>query len=677
MRAEEIDDIPHAPYVKGKNFLPNPIVVNGIPDYADGVKNPKIIGTPDYEIFWQEQIYRCINGYQTGGIFLPGRFYYYMNFNSMLTINGVITPDFCDLHLELCYIIEWCKKNQKNLVIGKKRRAGVSEFTQKAVIDHGFRFNEVYQGGIAAGQKKYAEDFMTKWSDSESLLVPELKVNTLLKNPDEVVSGYKITENGKDVEKNNGCKLLVRTMHNNPNMFKGLFLNDAVAEESGEFEHLIEWIAATEDCLVDGDVQVGTFYIYGTGGRIEKGSKDFKIVWENPDEYNCVKFLIAGDRFKKPFYGGATRNGKDISVIPNLLKKYKAYQCVGMEDREAALEHIKKKRIELKKGKLEKYLKYCQNNPLDESEIFRKTNSNDFDTELLNAQDFSINSNKPRYSKYKLEWDRDIDGKIKTPLKVTAHPAKDLDDEKDCILILDGYHPAKQYQNLYVAGIDGYDQDKAASSKSLGAMCVITRKNTFGIPHNMPVAVIRTRPKRKEIFFEMCVKLSVYYDLVRNTLGDLAHSSGLLKTYSEMGCIKYLAPRPTKFESENTQQAHEYWVRLTTYSRPMRTGLMQSAIFDHSTNIWFPDLIKELMDFDETEDDSDNDLADAYGIALMQDVSETAPVRDKKETNQNNPYSFGCWIEENGELVYKEEFVDSNQRSRPDNPEKDFNGFGS
>lgn len=677
MRIEEIDEIPKPPYIKGKGFDAAPVITHGIPDYADGTKNPKVIGTPEYELYWQEQLYRCINGYKTGGIFIPGRFYYYMNFNSMLTINGVINPDFCDLHLQLCYIIEWCKKNQKNLVIGKKRRAGVSEFTQKAVIDYGYRFSLVYQGGIAAGKKIYAEDFMTKWGDSESLLVPEFKINSLINNPNEVISGYEVTEHGKDVEKGNGRKLYIRTMHNDANMFKGLFLNDAVAEESGEFANLCEFISATEDCLVDGDLQVGTLYIYGTGGRIEKGSKDFKIVWENPDEYNCVKFLIAGDRFKKPFYGGATRNGVDISVIPNLLKKYKPYQVIGCEDRETALEHITTKRIQLRKGKLEKYLKYCQNNPIDESEIFRKTSANDFDIELLNAQDYAISSNKPRYSKYKLEWDKDNDNKIKTPLKVIAYPAKELDDEKDCVLILDGYHPVKQYQNIYVGGIDAYDQDKAASSKSLGAMCVITRKNTFGLPHNMPVAVIRTRPKRKEIFFEMCVKLSVYYDLVRNTLGDKAHSSGILATYREFGCMKYLAPRPTKFESENTQQSHEYWVSLNTYSRPMRTGLMQSAIFDHSTNIWFPDLIKELTDFDETEDESDNDLADAYGIALMQDISDTAPPRDNKATSQNNPFSLGCWVEENGELVYKEEFIDSTYQQRPENPEKDFSGFGN
>lgn len=660
-----------APYVKGKGFDPLPLVTNGIPDYADGSKNPKVIGIPEYETFWTEQLYRCINGYNTGGIFIPGRFYYYMNFNNMNTVHGIITPDFCDMHLELCYIIEWCKANGKNLIIGKKRRAGISEFTQKAVIDYGYRFNESYQAGIAAGQKKYAEDFMTKWEDSEALLQSEFRINSLLNNPDEVVSGYELMENGKTTLKNNACKIFVRTMHNNPNMFKGLFLNDVVAEESGEFENLCEFISATNDCLMDGDTQVGTFMIYGTGGNINKGSKDFKKVWENPNDYNAVKYLITGDRFKKPFYGGATRFGKDVSVTPNLLKKYKPYQIIGMEDTEAAMENIMAERDRLKKGELKKYMEHLQNNPINEAEIFRKIFSNNFDIQKINAQQDEITVNKNKYSKWKLEWVTDEKGERVNPLRVKAIPAKDTDDEGDCILILDEYHPDKKYKNLYVGGIDPYDQDKGVS-KSLGAMCVMTRPNTFGIPFNMPVAVICTRPKRKEIFFDMCLKLSVYYDLVGNTLGDKAGSSGIIKWYENHNCMRYLAPRPKKFESMISEQSHEFWVSLTSYSRPLMVGAMQTSIHDYCQNIWFPELINQLGNFDEVEIGSDNDLADAYGIALMQSISVVAAPRDDNAKETEDPFSLGNWItDKNGNVVPAGDF------KRPTNPEEDYEYFGS
>lgn len=669
MRAEDLP-IPQPPYIKGKGFLPNPLIVNGIPAHADVSRNPKVEGTPEYEQFWAEQLYRCINGYNTGGIFLPGRFYYYMNFNAMSTIHGVINPDFCDLHLQLAYVIEYCKQHGKNLIIGKKRRAGISEFTQKAVIDYGWRFQPAYKAGVAAGQKKYAEDFMKKWQTSDALLVNEFKQNILLNNPDEVVSGYKMYEEGKEVKKGIGTEIIVRTMHNNPNMFKGLYLNDAVAEEAGEFENLCEFISATNDCLMDGDTQVGTFFIYGTGGNIAKGSKDFKKVWENPGDYNAVKFLITGDRFKKPFYGGATRYGKDITNVPNLLKQYKPYQIIGCEDREAAMENIMEERARLKKGELKKYLEHLQNNPIDEAEIFRKTFSNNFDVQKLNDQRDEITKARKQYSKYKLDWVLGADGNRLSPLQVKAIPARDTDDEKECVLIHDMYHPDKKYKHLYVGGIDGYDQDKGVS-KSLGAMCVITRNNTYGIPFKMPVAVICTRPKRKEIFFDMCLKLAVYYDLVGNTLGDKAGSSGLINWFKDHGCQKYLAPRPTKFESVNSQQSHEYWLSVNSFSKPMMVGLMQTAIYDYVQNIWFEELIDQLGNYDEVEIGSDNDLADAYGIALVQDVSLNVAPRDDSFMQQEDPFSLNRWeYDKNGNLIPSIEI------QKPEDPEQDFEYFG-
>ena len=668
-RIEELP-IPQIPYIKGKNFCPNPVVVNGIPNYADSLSNPKCVGTPEYEEYWTEQLYRCINGYQTGGIFLPGRFYYYMNFNTMATVSGMITPDFCDMHLQLAYLVEFCKDNNLNLVLPKKRRAGVSEFFQKAVVDYGYRFIPAYHAGVAAGKKTYADDFIKKLKISESLLVPEFKLNQLTKNDEEITSGYEVIENGKPVEKGIKSEIYIRTAHNNPNILKGTYLNDVICEEAGEFDNFKEFYSATKDALTDGGVQVGVMYIFGTGGNINKGSKDFKSIVENLKDVNAVMFVLTGERFKKPYYGGATRKGKVIGITPNLSKLYKPYQLIGCEDTVAAKEDILLEREELKKGELKLYLEHLQNNPLTQAEIFRKMFSNNFDIQKLNAQsDEIVKLISPKYTKYRLEWVLDEKG-VRLP-KVKAVPIKNGEDESEAILILDEHHPKKNTQNLYCAGIDGYDQDKAKSSKSLGAMCVIIRKNTFAGLQLAPVATICTRPARKEIFFDMCLKLAVYYDLVGAVLGDKAGSSGIISWFKDNGFQKYLALRPQKFESENTEQAHEYWVALTKYSRPLMVGLMQTNVYDRVQDIWFPDLIDQLGNFDEVEVDSDNDLADAYGIALMQDASVNAPPRDNTIREKNNPFSLGGW-----EYNDKGVLVPVNEIKRPSNPEKDFDYFG-
>ena len=63
------------PYLKKKGFNPMPVVRGGIPKEADSKLNPRCVGTPAWESFWKDQIYCILNGYQTGGWLLPGRYY--------------------------------------------------------------------------------------------------------------------------------------------------------------------------------------------------------------------------------------------------------------------------------------------------------------------------------------------------------------------------------------------------------------------------------------------------------------------------------------------------------------------------------------------------------------------------------------------------------------------------
>lgn len=1059
--------IPKPPYIKGKGFCCNPIVVNGIPDYADSLKNPKVIGTPEYESWWTEQLYRCINGYNTGGIFIPGRFYYYMNFNSMATVNGIINPDFCDLHLQLAYVIDFCRDNNVNLVMPKKRRAGISEAFQKMEVDYGYRFIPAYHAGVVAGKKTFADDFVKKWKISESLLIPELKINSLSRNDDEIVSGYIVNENGKNVEKGIKTEIYIRTAHSDPNVFKGTYLNAVICEEAGEFENFKEFYSATKDCLTDSGVQVGVMYIFGTGGNINKGSKDFKHVCEKLKDFNAILFVVTGDRFKKPYYGGATTKGKLVGITPSLSKIYKPYQLIGCEDREVSLNEILKERDELKKGELKLYLEHLQNNPISLEEIFRKMFSNKFDIQKINQQSDEIAKLvSPKYSKYKLEWILDSKG-VRTG-KVLPVLLKKGEDDSETVNILDSHHPNHSYQNLYCAGCltlgekvitdsgiknvedvtlddklinaegdlveiknlqtrykhnenvftlkmsntyrtttftkehpiyiskpilnsdktvnehklkfnfinaeylekddwikcpntyygktnddilmywddfdtridrrinnpinnkdfwwlvglwlgdgwcqgkskisfafninesyyinkverivtnlfgkkinsfkqrgngceysvsfgqlnkflnknfgkyasgkkisewvkyinddfklelisgylsadgciskevkrgyystdfvsinlellesiqdilfslgivsnlgklrdakivkfnnresysdckicyklilshhftiqlvnmldrddikvkkidfsnlpvlrkrpkdgcfisedskyiyfkirkievnkysgyvynfecdthtfmcrhitthncDPYDQDEAKSSKSLGGMCVMIRRNSTEGLQMAPIATICTRPKRKEIFFDMCLKLAVYYNLNGSVLGDKAGSSGIITWFKDNGFQRLLALRPTKFESENSEQSHEYWVSLNKTSKPMMIGLMQTNIYDRVQDNWFPDLIDQLGNYDEVEIGSDNDLADAYGIALMQDVSTNVAPRDNSLREKENPFSLGGWeYNKQGVLVPVKDIT-----NRPTNPEQDFDGFG-
>jgi hypothetical protein len=658
--------IPKSPYYKGKKFMDDlcSVAINGIPAYADSRRDPRVIGTVAWENFWKEELWKIYNGVDAGGHHIPGRYYYYLNYNYMSTAKGVITPDMCDLHLELAYVLDYCIENGHNLLLPKARRRGISEALHKMAVDYGWRFSIFKPGvisagfhaGVAAGDKKYTDGFLAKWRYGASILPPELGVKAQLSdNDDEIIAGYHIkNENGYFEKQGTFNTIWARTAGAKSNIYKGEYLNVCISEEIGEHENWFDFYSDTKDCFKVGEEQVGIMIALGTGGKVDKGSKDFKRISEKAEEYNFIEFLITGRRF---YYFGASTHpnslpGNPTTALPpdsQLYDKYKPYQLIGVEDQQLAEKRILLRRKELEKaGDREEYLKELQNNPLNKQEIFRKTNLNDFNSEKMQAQSDAIDLlAMPKYSRYILEWERDEKGMTKIPFKVKLKVATISDPDTSVVYILDAmvglFGDLDRYQSLFVAGIDSYNLDTSTTSKSLGAMVVLLRANKFitTIEGKSPVALIRTRPPRKEKFYEMCLQLTVLFGkhLIGNVLGDI-RSAEICQWWKDWGGEKYLAKRPAKFEAEDTTQTTDYWFSLNRRSRPEMIGVMQTYIEDHIHNCWFKKIIEECQDFDVAATESDNDAADALGIALIQDISCELKPKDNTDNKQDDRFTM-------------------------------------
>jgi len=635
-------NIPRPPYKKNRAFKPAPIRDNGIPRYADATLNPKCVGTPDYQRFWEEELRRILCGYTTGGITIPGRYYYYLNYKKFNVVSGEMYADMCDLHLELAYMIDWCKANGKNFICPKGRRKGLSEAGTCMIVDYGYRFQFAYNAGVAAGRSDYIEDFMKKWTGLDSSIVPEFRLKSI-DNKEIKTAQYKLREGTGWKKGGTMNNIYMRTCFNDPNIFKGLHLNDIIAEECGEFDKIKPFYRASEEDMKRGSKQYGNFWAWGTGGEMGGASKFFEEMWHEYETYNMVRFFVDARRFYFPFYGGAKENGKIVENVPN-LQDMTPDERYGVEDLNAAEDFILKERERLlEAGDIEAYVEFCQNTPLDIKEVFRKTTSNHFDIDKLNNIGFDLESNPKKYTKYKLEFKKNAKGECLTPLEVELIPAANTIDENECVLISDDGHYVKNSQRLYCAGIDSYDLDQSKTSKSLGGMIVMIRDNDFaGKPKMKPVAMIRCRPKSKETFYDMCLKLSVYYNLVGATLIDVRNGV-IIKHYEENRCKKYLAKRPKKFESDNSEQVHEFGVSLNKFSKPRMVSLMQSYISKHGEKIPFGKLIEELKNYDEIEVGSDNDAADALGICLMQDASMDAkPLNDEDSEKRESRFRLNA-----------------------------------
>lgn len=656
-------NIMKSPYFKGKGFNPSPIARGGIPWEADTRLNPKCYGTPAWYSFWRDQVYCINNGIQTGNLFIPGRYYYYLNFNNMTTIEGVITPDMCDLHLEFIKFFEACKANGKNLIVAKKRRAGLSEITHKAIIDYGWRFTYAYKCGIAAGIKTFADELINKWSVSESLLPAELSTKSLIGNKKEIIAGY-VHKNqlGDAVEGGTKNQIYIESMFQTGQTFKGLHLNDVIAEECGQFDRLKQFLAATKACLTKGSVQIGTFLFYGTGGEMTKASRDFQEIWSKAEHYNFEKMLITADRFHFPFYGGATMQGVPSENIPNLLVDHKSFEVIGVEDRLAAKQSILEDREKEKKaGDVEKYLTHLKDFPLTEADIFKKTIVNVFDTDTMQNQLDRItlldSKGTPNYHRCQIDYLKDAKGETVMPLKTIVRIDKETAEDGVVILIhKDHINPIRGHNDIYCAGIDSYDKHLSKTSKSKGAMCVLLRRNSIGGQLQMaPVATICCRPPQREIFYEMCLKLAIHFHLYdespNSVLIDVANQL-IFEHFKQRGYSNALAYRPRKFEAEDSTQQHEFGLHLNNHSKPLMVGLMQTVIYDYGNQIWFPELLNQAQNYDEVSIGSDNDLADAYGFALVQDLSNDVQAANSKEYEDKDVFQLKEWVtDHNGNKV--------------------------
>lgn len=638
--------------IKNVGFNPNPVSRLGIPSYADSSSYPGVQGTVAHEEWWNEQFDRCINGYTTAGLFIPGRYYYYLNFCYISTVKrGIHFPEYIDIDLEFFRLIEEIKKEHKGIISLKARRRGLSFKVMGGVIDYGLRFRPLgYSAGVCAGLDTQSVEFFKKLKSASSLKPPELQLHTLKDDESEIMYGWKESTNTGWISKGSKNTFIQKTMNKDPNIFKGEKFDDVVFEEAGENNNLVKGYGATKDCFAVGDKMVGSPIVFGTGGNIKSSSKGFREMWEDSDNYNLIKFEVMGPRLFIGCFGGSrNENGEIEEDIPNLLH-LTPEQRIGMEDVKRAEEKIIEKRKKLVTSKNKDiYYDYIQNNPLTAKEAFLKFSGNNFDAEALNDQRFKIESSKsPEYGKYILEWVKADDGTIKYPLEVKAEPALDETREEDCVLIR--YHPEPKYKNLDVAGIDSYDQDEARTSASLGAMTVLRRKGhnhkdkdgNLTKDKRIPICVYRRRPKRKEIFYENCLKISVYYNLVGNTLIDVAKSL-IIEYYKRFGGQKFLSYRPKSFESEGSEQTHEFGVALTMRSKPIMIALLQTWIVDELDECVFPLIVEELVDYDVQQKGSDWDLADSLGIALMKDADMKRSPTDLSATPEIDPYQLPQW----------------------------------
>lgn len=676
---------PYVPIVKAPGFKPNPVAGN-IPIYADSITNPKVVGTASYNEWWDEQIDRCINGYDTAGVHIPGRYYWYQNFVILKGLYGPQYPFFIDLDLEYYNLVEYVKKNRRmGIVSVKARRKGLSEKAQ-AILAHGLRFVEGYRGAITAGIDTYTTGLRNKFNSTQNNVIKDLRLNVLTDNEKQYKIGYELKDQvGGYIESGYGGLLSFETMYDDPTKLEGEYFHDVICEESGRYKHLGSTVSSIKPALEFGSQMIGTFYIYGTGGNILSTSRDFKDFWDNAETYGLERFWVPGTRLYYPFFGNNKEefmidpdSGEKIDTIPN-LRKYSQHERLGMEDVRAAEEYILKKRIEYSKLPNKKKLKeHNQAYPLTVEEAFTSGGSNNFNDEKIYEQLFKIEGDPNNYRPTVLEWvvgpseDKAVTFLSEgNNLKVRARPA--TKDDPDWKIGYEYQGPLPDYMDLDIGGVDGYNQDITQVSKSLGAMVVMRQGNKVNLVDKgihkalYPVFLYYKRPPRKEEFFDYCLKVAVYYRLKRNTMVN-AEQDFVIDYFIKNGGLQYLSPRPKAFDAPKSKQVHKYGAKMTGFSKDVILGVVQTWVENYIDLCKFPEILRDALAYDEEYIGTDWDSIDAVAYAIMRVEDMKTRPRRSDDFADINPEPE--WVmNHNGNMVLREEprpVIQSAERRGPD-----------
>ena len=208
---------------------------------------------------------------------------------------------------------------------------------------------------------------------------------------------------------------------------------------------------------------------------------------------------------------------------------------------------------------------------------------------------------------------------------------------------------------------DGYNDDKTQTTKSQGAIVVLRSNNLLpekDIPADQPraeypVCIYCDRPKRKELFWDIALKISIYYGLYKNMM-CAAESDLVIKHLKDNGGKKYLSLRPRSFSSPDSKQMHEYGVKMDAYSKPRMIALMQSGVEDNAHELGPTVLVTDLIGYDEERIATDWDAADAYGLAKIRIADRKAKPRTDDMQEQDTRWNATEWVRgPNGYLVEK------------------------
>lgn len=520
---------------------------------------PNSAPTSEYRKFWKEEARRCRDGFirEEDGEWIPGEFYFYLNYSPILrnkivpgtkrSIRTLGFPDFYDGSYLYYHYVQQAKDLGKHAGLLKRRGIGFSytggSGLAKLLIlgDTSVNKGNVKAFAIASEKEYLVKDgILNKFNDNISWCAantpwPRLKSKDSLNNMIWEM-GYTDLDGLTQGTRNS---VIGVTTSGNPEHARGK-RGRIYYDEWGIFPNLLKTWNVARESTEEGDFAHSTMIGGGTGGTEGANFAGAEEMFYNADGYNILSVPNVYDK---------NTNGKVSCAFfyPAYLNRLGCYDRNGNSDIIASLIEILKRRNKIKynstdpntlvQNKAEMCITPQEAIMRREGSIFPVNDLKDHLSEIMPNYTSFISAHYTGHLKTntsgEIAWD-----KLELHPVLRNYPLKDELDRIGSVELFemprknaDGYIPHWRY----IAGIDPIDSDEGVYTNSLGSIFI------FDTWTDRVVAEYSGRPRLAADFYEECIKLLKFYNAIANYENNL---KGLFQYFDTTRNLQYLCDTP-------------------------------------------------------------------------------------------------------------------------------------
>jgi len=593
----------------------------------EGAYTKAIAGTRAFFNFWNEETRRCLEGYHTGRDYIPGYFYFYLNYspiykvsydiNQAVTAGSNITgergfdfADFWDSDYSYFHYLDEAQKAGQHGSVLKARGRGYS-FKGGSMLNRNFFLKKGSKNYVYAESEQFLtkDGILNKAWDMMGFIDTHTAWTKMRQYKDTDFhkrASYQLRKEGRVTEAGYKSEI-IGVIVDDSKKVRGKRGDLILWEEAGEFKNLLKCWQVARPSMEQGKVTFGMMVAFGTGGSVEDASKGLEDLFYNPGAYNIRGVPNVWEEGLEE-----TKTGLFIPAYLNMTGYIDQY---GNSNTEAAKTELLVKRDILKKEAKDPaaFTNAIAEDPFTPSEAFLQSNNNIFPIAELSAWEKKLlNSPKDRGFELCGSFTHD-EGKIKFNLDdskpIYEFPIKKDADKTGTTVIYNmpykddkGNTPA----NMYYICHDPYAQD--GEGMSLGAAYVMIRMNNLRKPDDCIVASYVARPSSMDEYNRNLFMLAEFYNAKIGFENDRGDVISYAKRFKKLEWLQeeFKLPDTKELQSNRNRSfgMHMTDRRKETGEIYLRDWLLTERSVDESGNkiltlhtIYDVGLIRELIKY--------------------------------------------------------------------------------